>query len=129
MGSPHRIPDVVGSEQLVAKQSAVNEQGKLRAVPIDGVIFRPARPVPHEDGHVTEVARASWKELVDPVVQVHLTTTLPGRVRAWGLHQSSTNRLFVVNGLMKIVVFDGRKSSRTLGRVNEFTVSEKNPAC
>ena len=63
MGSPHRIPDVVGSEQLVAKQSAVNEQGKLRAVPIDGVIFRPARPVPHEDGHVTEVARASWKEL------------------------------------------------------------------
>ena len=127
MGSPHRIPDVVGSEQLVAKQSAVNEQGKLRAVPIDGVIFRPARPVPHEDGHVTEVARASWKELVDPVVQVHLTTTLPGRVRAWGLHQSSTDRLFVVNGLVKIVVFDGRNGSRTLGRVNEFTVSEKNP--
>jgi dTDP-4-dehydrorhamnose 3,5-epimerase len=71
MGSPHRIPDVVGSDELVAKQSAVNEQGKLRAVPIDGVIFRPARPVPHEDGHVTEVAHASWKELVDPVVQVH----------------------------------------------------------
>ena len=28
---------------------------------------------------------------------------------------------------MKIVVYDGRHNSPTLGRVNEFTVSEKNP--
>ena len=103
-----KIPDVVGGNELVAKQSAVNEQGKLRAHPIDGVVFRPVRPVPHEDGHVTEVARASWGELADPVVQVHLTTTFPGRIRAWGLHQASTDRLFVVSGLVKIVVYDGR---------------------
>jgi hypothetical protein len=61
-----KIPDVVGGSELVAKQSAVNEQGKLRAHPIEGVLFRPVRPVPHEDGHVTEVARASWAELADP---------------------------------------------------------------
>lgn len=29
---------------------------------------------------------------------------------------------------MKIVVFDGRQDSPTFARVNEFTVSEKNPA-
>lgn len=87
----------------------------------------PIRPVPHEDGHVTEVARASCGELADPVVQVHLTTTLPARVRAWGLHQASTDRLFVVSGLVKIVVYDGRHDSPTSGRLNEFTVSEKNP--
>ena len=79
-----KIPDVVGGNELIAKQSAVNEQGKLRAHAIDGVLCRPVRPVPHEDGHVTEVARASWGELADPVVQVHLTTTFPGRIRAWG---------------------------------------------
>ena len=131
MIAPHKrvgkIPDVVGGDELVAKQSAVNEQGRLRAAPIDGVRFRPARPVPHEDGHVTEVARASWEELIDPIVQVHLTTTLPGRVRAWGLHRMSVDRLFVVSGLVKIVVFDGRNGSPTFGRFNEFTVSEKNP--
>jgi dTDP-4-dehydrorhamnose 3,5-epimerase len=122
------VPDVVGGNELVAKQSAVNEEGKLRAHPIGGLVFRPVRPVPHEDGHVTEVARANWGELTDPVVQVHLTTTFPGRVRAWGLHQASTDRLFVVSGLVKIVVFDGRLNSPTFGRLNEFTVSEKNPA-
>jgi dTDP-4-dehydrorhamnose 3,5-epimerase len=60
-------------------------------------------------------------------VQVHVTTTLVGRVRAWGLHQRLTDRLFVVSGLVKIVVFDGRVGSPTAGRINEFTVSERNP--
>jgi dTDP-4-dehydrorhamnose 3,5-epimerase len=121
------IPKVIGGGELLAKQSAVNAVGDLRATLIDGVVFRPTRPVPHEDGHVTEVARASWEILRTPIVQVHITTTLPGRVRAWGLHQLSMDRLFVVSGLVTIVVFDGRNDSPTFGRVNAFTVSEKNP--
>jgi dTDP-4-dehydrorhamnose 3,5-epimerase len=125
--SERQFPNVVGGRELVAKQSAVDAQGKLRSVVIDGVVFRPTRPVPHEDGHVCEVARASWDVIAGPVVQVHTTTTFPGRIRAWGLHQRSTDRLFVVGGLVKIVVFDGRLDSPTKGRVNEFTVSEKNP--
>ena len=121
------IPNVLGGAELVAKQSAVNAEGELRATPIEGVVFRATRPVPHEDGHVTEVARSSWGILATPIVQVHITTTLPGRVRAWGLHQVSMDRLFVVSGLVTIVVFDGRIGSPTQGRVNAFTLSEKNP--
>jgi dTDP-4-dehydrorhamnose 3,5-epimerase len=49
-------------------------------------------------------------------------------VRAWGLHRRSTDRLFVVKGLVSIVVYDGRIGSRTKGLVNEFKVSERNPA-
>jgi dTDP-4-dehydrorhamnose 3,5-epimerase len=120
-------PNVTGADELLAKKSAVDQSGNLHNQAIDGVIFRPTRPVPHEDGHVTEVARASWEILRAPVVQVHITTTFPGRVRAWGLHQLGTDRLFVVSGLVKIVVFDGRKVSATFGALNEFVVSEKNP--
>jgi len=119
--------NVVGAEELAAKHSAVDEQGQLRTELVAGVQFRPTRPVPHEDGHVTEVARASWEGLGNPIVQVHITTTFPGRVRAWGLHALGTDRLFVVSGLVKLVVFDGRKDSPTLGRLSEFVVSEKNP--
>ena len=70
-------PNVVGGKELVAKRSAVSEDGKLRRTPIHDVLFRPTRPVPHEDGHVTEVARASWDTIGGPIVQVHLTTTFP----------------------------------------------------
>ena len=49
------------------------------------------------------------------------------RIRAWGLHQHSTDRLFVVSGLVSLVVFDGRSDSPTSGALNEFKVSERNP--
>lgn len=118
---------VVGLDKLVAKSSAVDAGGAPRHAPIDGVIFRPTRPVAHEDGLVTEVARTVWDELDLPIVHVHITTTLPGRVRGWGLHRASTDRLFVVTGLVSIVVFDGREASPTYGFVNQFMVSERNP--
>jgi dTDP-4-dehydrorhamnose 3,5-epimerase len=125
--TPPDRPAVVGGSELIAKRSAVTAQGALRNVPIEGVAFRPTRPVPHEDGHVAEVARASWDVVGGPIVQVHTTTTFPGRVRAWGLHQRSTDRLFVVEGLVQIVAFDGRDGSPTRGRFNVFTLSPKNP--
>jgi dTDP-4-dehydrorhamnose 3,5-epimerase len=118
---------ISGLEQLIAKHSAVNAGGVLRQDAIDGLLFRMVRPVPHEDGTLAEIARASWNEIDLPIVQVHLTTTLPDRVRAWGLHQRSTDRLFVVKGLVSIVVYDGREDSPTYRSVNEFRVSERNP--
>jgi dTDP-4-dehydrorhamnose 3,5-epimerase len=121
------MPPVLGGAELIAKQSAVDEQGALRNIQIEGVWFRPTRPVPHEDGHVVEVARADWSMIDGPIVQVHTTTTFSGRIRAWGLHQRSTDRLFVVEGLVQIVVFDGRDGSPTYGRLNVFTLSPKNP--
>jgi dTDP-4-dehydrorhamnose 3,5-epimerase len=119
---------VVGIDRLAAKASAVNEQGALRQEPIEGIRLRPIRPVPHEDGTLAEIARIAWDEIDQPIVQVHLTTTMAGRVRAWGLHRVSTDRLFVVRGLVSLVVYDGRIGSPTAGSVNEFLVSERNPA-
>jgi len=121
-------PPVTGLDVLVAKHSAVDATGELRQAAVEGVKFRPVRPVPHEDGTVAEVARAVWPEIDLPILQVHITTTLPGRIRAWGLHRGSTDRLFVVRGLVSIVVFDGREDSPTYGQVNEFRISERNPA-
>jgi dTDP-4-dehydrorhamnose 3,5-epimerase len=118
---------VVGRGSLVPKKSAVDRKGCPAGDRIDGVLYHPVRPVPHEDGTLVEIARAEWPELALPIVQVHLTTTLAGRKRAWGLHQRSTDRLFVVKGLVSLVVYDGRADSPTLGLVNEFKISERNP--
>ena len=118
---------VRGGDVLVPKQSAVDDAGGLRLELIEGLRFRTVRPVPHEDGTLAEVAKTSWPEVDLPIVQVHITTTLPGRVRAWGLHQRSTDRLFVATGLVSIVVYDGRVDSPTFGVLNEFRVSDRNP--
>ena len=85
--------------------------------------FRLTRPVPHEDGHVIEIARVDWEIVDRPVVQVHMTTAFPGRIRAWGLHARSTDRLFVATGLVDVVCYDGRLDSPTYGCLNQFTFS------
>jgi dTDP-4-dehydrorhamnose 3,5-epimerase len=124
---PSSSSRITGYDVLVPKKSAVSSSGALRQDPIDGVHFRPTRPVPHEDGTVAEVARTAWDIVDRPIVQVHITTTLPGRIRAWGLHEASTDRLFVVSGLVSIVLYDGREDSPTFRSLNEFRVSERNP--
>ena len=50
MESPH--PNVEGAAVLIAKHSAVDKTGQWKNTPIEGVHFRPTRPVPHEDGTV-----------------------------------------------------------------------------
>ena len=120
-------PRIKGFDVLRSKQSAVDASGRLRQEPIAGLQFRPCRPVPHEGGTVAEVARGAWAEIDLPITQVHITTTLAGRTRAWGLHLASTDRLFVVRGLVSIVVYDGREDSPTYEHLNEFKVNERNP--
>ncbi|MFM8531086.1 MAG: dTDP-4-dehydrorhamnose 3,5-epimerase family protein [Ilumatobacteraceae bacterium] len=121
------VPAVDGASVLRAKHSQVSANGQWRTVPIEGLRFRPTRPVPHEDGTLTEIARRSWTEVDQDIVHVHVTSTLPGRIRAWGLHQRSTDRLVAVKGLVSFVVFDGRIDSPTRGALNEFKLSDRNP--
>jgi dTDP-4-dehydrorhamnose 3,5-epimerase len=125
---PDDRPNVIGAEALAQKHSVVDRGGEPSVPLIAGLRLRPTRPVPHRDGHVTEIARIDWDALDEPIVQVYMTTTLPGRVRAWGLHRRTTDRLFVASGLVRIVCYDGRRESPTFGRINEFTLSDRNPA-
>jgi len=118
---------VVGLHATQAKRSAVDVHGRLRLEPIHGLRYRLTRPVPHEDGHVIEIVRTDWDVVDRPVVQVHMTTTFPGRIRAWGLHQHLHDRLFVAAGLVEIVCYDGRLDSPTYGWLNRFTFSDRNP--
>jgi len=39
------LPKISGMEELLAKQSAVDDAGRLRSTAIEGVRFRPTRPV------------------------------------------------------------------------------------
>src|SRR5262249_22598325 len=80
------LEDVEGFASALAKESHTTSSGALRfAAPIDGVWYRLARPVSHHHGHLTEAFRADWNITEAPIVQVNLTTTFPGIIRAWGI--------------------------------------------
>jgi dTDP-4-dehydrorhamnose 3,5-epimerase len=120
------LEQVVGFSIAVPRQSHTTFSGQLRIEPIDGVSYRLTRPVSHTHGHLTEVFRSDWSLTEEPIMQVNFTTTFPGRVRAWGLHSATVDRLFVASGSIRIVCFDGRHDSPTFGRINEFCLGERN---
>ena len=131
-GHPPSTPDAVALEQVEgyasvsAKQSHTTSGGALRLNLIDGVQYRLARPVSHHHGHLTEAFRTDWGLTESPIVQVNLTVTFPGRIRAWGIHQFTVDRLFAATGSLCIVCYDGRRESPTYRLVNEFMLGERN---
>ena len=96
---------------------------------IEGVAIREVRNVPKRDGLLTEVFRREWlageDAVVDQVFQVRLE---PAGVSAWHTHAHTTDRLFVTEGLMRIVLYDARSRSRTHGRVTELRFGLARPA-
>lgn len=120
------LDEVEGFESASPRQSQTTAEGALRLDPIEGVRYRLARPVSHHHGHLTEAFRTDWGVTEAPVVQVNLTTTFPGRIRAWGIHRFTVDRLFAATGSLCIVCFDGRRGSPTFGCVNEFMLGGRN---
>ena len=123
---PADLDSVEGFMSASPRTSLTNAKGTLRLDPIDGVKYRLTRPVSHHHGHLTEAFRLDWGVTDVPVVQVNVTVTFPGRIRAWGIHRLTVDRLFAATGSLCIVCYDGRRGSATFGCVNEFMLGERN---
>lgn len=93
---------------------------------IHGVRIKQLRVIPDERGRLMEMLRAD-DDLFIKFGQAYLTTAYPGVVKAWHYHSRQTDNFVVVQGMMKVVLYDAREDSPTLGRVNEFFMGEHNP--
>lgn len=93
---------------------------------IQGVIVQEMRNVMKDDGYLTEIYRDNWKGMTE-IRHIFQEVLNPGSLTAWHLHATTTDRLFVSQGQMKIVLYDARKESTTLGCVNVFRLSIARP--
>ena len=93
---------------------------------IDGVILRELKPIPDERGWLMELMRSDW-DLFEKFGQVYLTTVYPGVVKAWHYHKKQTDNMICIKGMLKLVLYDSRKSSSTYKEVNEIFFGEQKP--
>ena len=94
---------------------------------IHGVALREVKNVPKYSGLLTEIYRSDWNlesGLIDQVFQVCLG---PGAISEWHMHQYTTDRIFINQGMIQVVLYDGRKNSATFGRINEFKLGVYRP--
>ncbi len=94
---------------------------------IEGVRQKKLKVMPDERGRLMEMMRAD-DEFFVKFGQVYMTTAYPGVVKGWHYHKIQEDNMVIVKGMMKIVLYDARKDSKTYGEVNEFFVGENNPA-
>jgi dTDP-4-dehydrorhamnose 3,5-epimerase len=95
---------------------------------IEGVSVREVLHVPRDTGMITEIFRQEWDPTELPVVQVYQSRLFPGTLGAWSCHARSVDRLFVNQGHIKIVLFDGREQSTTKGQLMEMHAGDVRPS-
>jgi dTDP-4-dehydrorhamnose 3,5-epimerase len=94
---------------------------------IEGVTLHEVRHVPRDHGVITEMYRSEWDPTGLPVTHSYQSRLFPGAIGAWSCHARSIDRLFVNQGHLKLVLFDGREESPTYRQINEVHCGDARP--
>ena len=107
---------------------SVAADGAPLGTSIDGVVVRPAVTHVDDRGELTEVYSPAWGANAEPMVYAYQSTIRPRKVKGWVVHREQHDRLFISLGFLKIVLYDARPGSPTLGTIQELHLSERNRA-
>jgi len=58
--------------------------------------------------------------------EIYFSTIYPDVVKGWHLHESSTLNYAVIKGMIKLVLYDDRKDSKTYKKIMEIYMGEDN---
>lgn len=113
-----------------AKKDAqvISEDWHLLKEGIQGVHIKEVLHVPRDHGVITEIFRPEWDVTGMPVVHVYQSRLFPGAIGAWSCHARTVDRIFVTQGHLKAVLYDGREESPTHGMINEVLLGDARPA-
>jgi dTDP-4-dehydrorhamnose 3,5-epimerase len=92
---------------------------------IEGVAVRSLRQIPDERGKVLHMLRADAPHF-DRFGEIYFSLVYPGAIKAWHLHKQMTLNYAVVQGTVKMVLFDAREGSATHGELMELFPGEAN---
>jgi dTDP-4-dehydrorhamnose 3,5-epimerase len=109
-------------------QPTVTATGESLRPRIQGVVVRRATTHLDERGELTEVFDPRWALDEDPLVYVYQIAIRPGKVKGWVVHREQDDRLFVVTGTIRFVLYDDREGSPTHGMINEIFAGERSRA-
>jgi dTDP-4-dehydrorhamnose 3,5-epimerase len=93
---------------------------------LEGLVVRTLEKHNDKRGFFVEVLRDDWKALIqgEDIVQASLSLSNPGIIRAWHRHmRGQVDYIIVVEGTVKIAVYDGQRESPTFGEIVDMQVT------
>lgn len=92
---------------------------------IEGVSVTPLRQIFDERGKVMHMLRKD-SPIFSGFGEIYFSCINPQAIKAWHLHKKMTLNYAVIYGEIKLVLFDGRSDSKTVGEVQELFLSPEN---
>ncbi|MEI7641354.1 MAG: dTDP-4-dehydrorhamnose 3,5-epimerase family protein [bacterium] len=92
---------------------------------IEGLKTKQLKVIPDERGRLFEMLRSD-DEMFIKFGQVYMTAVYPGVVKGWHYHKKQYDNFVCVKGMIKLVLFDDRPTSKTKGQVQEIFLGEHN---
>jgi dTDP-4-dehydrorhamnose 3,5-epimerase len=92
---------------------------------IQDVKIRQLTKIPDERGTIIHMLRCDDRHF-ERFGEIYFSTVYPGVVKAWHLHKKMTLNYAVIKGMIKLVVYDGRRGSPTEGNLQEIFIGDSN---
>ena len=93
---------------------------------IAGVLIKKLNLIPDDRGYLMELLRNDWPEFMN-FAQSYITACYPGVIKAWHYHKIQWDHFICLQGMAKVVLYDPREQSLTLGKINVFHMGTLNP--
>lgn len=92
---------------------------------VEGVEIIPLRRIQDERGMVMHMLKRTDPHF-EEFGEIYFSVINPGAIKAWHLHSRMTINYAVVQGNIKLVVFDQRPESKTHGQLQEIYCGQVN---
>lgn len=92
---------------------------------INGVLIKQLRKIPDERGMIMHMIKCTDPEF-SRFGEVYFSLAYPGVIKGWHEHTRQTQNYCVVQGMIKLVLYDSRKNSSTYSVLMELFVGENN---
>ena len=92
---------------------------------IEGVLVKPLRQILDERGKIMHMIRNDDPDFVG-FGEIYFSCIYPGIIKGWHLHKKMTLNYAVPFGIIKLVLYDDRNSSKTRGELQEIFLGPEN---
>jgi dTDP-4-dehydrorhamnose 3,5-epimerase len=92
---------------------------------IDGVKITPLRQIPDERGKIMHMLRCNDPHF-EKFGEIYFSFAYPGVIKGWHEHTRQTQNYAIIQGMIKLILYDNRKDSKTYRELMEIFTGEEN---
>jgi len=90
---------------------------------IEGVQIKELKKIADERGSIMHMMKADDK-MFTKFGEIYFATAYPGVIKGWHIHKKQEQNYAVIKGMIKLVIYDIRKNSKTHGKLEEIFMGD-----